>query len=450
MEQVRELGSLRVASTNSPTTYYEGPAGPTGFEYELAAGLADSLGVRLEVIVTASAAEALDSVRRGRAHFAAAGVAVTPVRKQEFRFTRPVHKVVPQLVYRMGEKKPKGLDELVGTLMVGARTAAVEQLHALKSRQPELSWMETEEFGTEELLLKVSQGEIGYTIADSDVLAINQRYYPQLRAAFPLSEAQEVAWAFNPGRDMSLFDAGETFLAEFSGAELHRLRDRHFGQSEQVGYIGAMALATHVETRLPGYRAMFEKAGEQLRLDWRLLAAIGYQESHWDPAAISPTGVRGIMQLTQETARFLNVSDRENPAQSIDGGGRYIRRLIDLLPDIPEPDRTWLALSAYNMGFGHLRDVQELTAQRGGDPKRWVDVRENLPLLTQPRWHSKTKYGYARGHEARTFVGNVRTYFDMLVFITGGGPAPAPEEEEAPLMREEPEKDPLNIRSPVL
>ena len=180
-----------------------------------------------------------------------------------------------------------------------------------------------------------------------------------------------------------------------------------------------MTLATHVDTRLARYRDIFQKAGDKTGLDWRLLAAIGYQESHWDSDATSPTGVRGIMQLTVDTANFLRLTDREDPVQSIFGGSRYFKQIADQLPtDIPEPDRTWMALAAYNMGVGHLLDARILTEARGGNPNRWLDVRDALPLLSQPRWYARTKHGYARCHQAVIYVGNIRSYYDMLVWIT--------------------------------
>jgi membrane-bound lytic murein transglycosylase F len=449
-EQVQSLGALRVATINSPTTYYEGPAGPTGFEYELALGLAQQLGVELELVVVGSPGEAMHAVQTGRAHLAAAGLSITPLRSQAVRFSRPILSVVPQLVYRMGGLRPGKLSEIRDGLVVARHSAAAEHLAVLRQDIPSLTWTETEDAETEELLLKVANDEIAYTVAPSDVVAINQRYYPQLRVAFDIAEAQDVAWAFPHGSDTTLYNLAQHYLSGMSEADLAQLRDRYFGHVEQVDYLGAVALAEHVDTRLPRYRALFEKAGRQFGLDWRLLAAIGYQESHWDPKAVSPTGVRGIMQLTTQTAKFLNVANREDPAQSIHGGARYIRRLIDLVPaDVPEPDRTWLALAAYNMGYGHLLDVRELTRRRGGDPSRWVDVRASLPLLTQPRWYQKTKHGYARGYEAETYVGNVRTYYDMLVYLFGDAPQqtlPAPDAPAAPV---EPQ-DPLNIRTPVL
>lgn len=448
VDQVRELGALRVAMVNSPTTYYEGPAGKTGFEYELADGLARELGVEVEVVPADNAADAIDMVRSGRAHIGAASIAVTPMRSQVVQFSSPIQKIVPQLVYRIGEDAPESLDDLKGRLVVGTQTAAAERLAEVKASHPSLNWSETDEFETEDLLLQVSNGDIDYTIAPSDVVAINQRYYPKLRVAFPLSESQDVAWAMRRGTDTSLYERVQRYLGSMNSKELARLRDRYFGHIEQVDYLGAVALAAHVETRLPRYRALFEKAGKQYNMDWRLLAAIGYQESHWDSTAVSPTGVRGIMQLTQQTATFLRVSNRDDPAQSIMGGARYIRQLIDNVPpEVPDPDRSWLALAAYNMGWAHLLDARALTLRRGGDRDRWLDVKNSLPLLTQARWYKTTTYGYARGHEAETYVGNIRTYYDMLLYMFGEKPPP---EAPPPPKPVPPPTDTLNIRTPVL
>ncbi|MEW6167794.1 MAG: membrane-bound lytic murein transglycosylase MltF [Pseudomonadota bacterium] len=453
LDEVKALGVLRVATVNSPTTYYIGPAGePVGFEYELVAGFAAWLGVQIELQVAANPPEAADRVLAGEAHVVAAGLGVTAGRERRMLFTRPVQTVVPLLVHTKGTRKPKNLGELEGTLRVVAGSAHAERLQTLRAQYPQLQWEETADVESEELLLAVANGEVDYTIANSDLVAINQRYYPNLRVAFTIADSQPLAWAFAP-RDASLRDAAERYLDSVGESELARLRDRYFGHVEQVDAYGALTLATHVETRLPRYRKVFEEAAAATGLDWRLLAAIAYQESHWDPNAVSPTGVRGIMQLTTATAARLAISNREDPVQSILGGSRYFRMLLDKLPpEITEPDRTWLAMVAYNIGYGHLLDVQDLTRQQGGDPHRWLDVRERLPLLTQSKWYRKTKYGYARGHEARSYVGNIRTYYDMLVWMTGvpataPEPAPQPPPEPPPEKRE---KDPLGIDSPIL
>jgi membrane-bound lytic murein transglycosylase F len=174
------------------------------------------------------------------------------------------------------------------------------------------------------------------------------------------------------------------------------------------------SLADDVRQALPLYRSAFERAGRSNGLDWQLLAAVGYQESRWNPAAESPTGVRGLMMLTVDTARQLGV-DREDGLQSIRGAGMLLRTLYqELPPQIREPDRTAMALAAYNQGIGHLEDARDVAVNRGGDPDHWSDVRAALPLLGDPMWQKTTKYGAARGEEAVAFVDNVRQYYGQL------------------------------------
>jgi membrane-bound lytic murein transglycosylase F len=455
LTQIKTAGVLRIATINSPTTYYLGADSPAGFEYDLAKGLADSLGVKLQVLTTRSSTEAMSLAQEGRAHIAAAALVVTPERREQIRFSKALLKVVPQLIYRAGGKQPKDFGELHGLIRIPRGSVDTQRLQELKQQNPTLQWDEVDDQETEELLYQVANNQLDYTIANSDIVAITQRYYPQLRVAFALSKPQDIAWGFALGDDTSLYDAATAYLETNSGKEFNRLYDRYFGHVERVNILGAVTLATDVQTRLVRYRKAFEKAAEQNNMDWRLLAAMGYQESHWDEDAVSPTGVRGLMMLTMDTAQRLEVKNREDATQSIFGGARYFRLMHDALPNsIKEPDRTWMTLATYNIGLGHLLDARKLTRSLGGDANRWLDVRNTLPLLTQAQYHNQTDHGYARGFETVTYVGNVRTYFDMLNWITSGAPARLkPTEAEPPLQllkRQQQKKDnPLNITTPV-
>ena len=144
---------------------------------------------------------------------------------------------------------------------------------------------------------------------------------------------------------------------------------------------------------------------------------MSYQESHWNPRARSFTGVRGMMMLTLRTAKELGVKNRLDPKQSIFGGAKYLAKLRKRMPDnIAEPDRTWMALAAYNVGYGHLTDARKLTKLDGGDSTRWMDVKDYLPRLSQKRYYKQTRHGYARGNEPVSYVQNIRRYFDVLVW----------------------------------
>ena len=208
------------------------------------------------------------------------------------------------------------------------------------------------------------------------------------------------------------------FAVATENGSLAALRDRYFNRTDDLNQVGMFHFLKQVRNRLPLLLPVFQEVAEQHELDWRLLAAMGYQESHWDPLAESRTGVRGIMMLTLNTAAQLGLSDRLDPRQSIEGGARYFVRLWNRTPSrIPEPDRTWMTLTAYNMGWGHLEDARVLTQRQGGDPDSWKDVNQRLPQLMQEKWYKQTRYGYARGLEAQRYVRNIRNYFDILIWM---------------------------------
>jgi len=168
-------------------------------------------------------------------------------------------------------------------------------------------------------------------------------------------------------------------------------------------------------TVLPRYRQLFQEGQRLTGIDWRLLAALAYQESHWDPLATSFAGVRGIMMLTDDTADRLKVTDRLDPKQAIPAGARYLAELRDQLPEqVREPDRTWMALAAYNMGYGHLNGARTIAPKEGLEPQWWNALKELLPKLSQPAYAARLKAGPARGGEAVRMVENVRTYYDIL------------------------------------
>lgn len=420
LQQVRANNELVVITRNSPTTYYQGAHGPAGFEYEMAKMFADSLGVKLRIVTPDSFSEIIPAVVRGDAHFAAAGLTITEERKKLVRFGPSYQAITPQLVYRVGTAKPDNIDELDGVLEIVAGSSHEEKLQQLAEQYPDLSWKTNGIMESEELLHLVWEQVIDYTIADSNEVKLNQRFYPELRIAFDLSAPEQLAWAFQHGEDLSLFNkAREFFNTIKSDGTLEQLIDRHYGHVQRFDYVGTRRYLRHIQQRLPEFQPLFQEAAQVVDMDWRLLAAIGYQESHWIPNARSPTGVRGIMMLTLNTMKYLGLTNRLDPKQSIYGGARYVHMMKDKIPDrIPDPDRTWLALAAYNVGFGHLEDARRLTEMNGGDPDRWIDVKKNLPLLSQKKWYQKTRYGYARGREPVRYVSNIRSYYDILRWYT--------------------------------
>ena len=429
LDRVRDSGELRVLTRNSGTTYYEGPNGPAGLEYDLAAGFAEYLGVKLNIETPESLSQILRKIQFGAADMAAAGLTVTAERQAVLDFSTSYQRITPQLVYRVGIRTPKNLNELQGNLEVVADSSHAERLRVLQDEYPNLSFQENSELESEQLLNLVWEQVIDYTVADSNEVAISRRFYPELRVAFDISSAEPLAWAFPRGEDRSLIEKADEYLKTLKdNGKLDRLLERYYGYVTDFDYVGTRRYMKHMEQRLPQFRQWFEEAGDMTGIDWRLLAAIGYQESHWNPKAVSPTGVRGIMMLTRDTMQHLGITkSRLDPQASIEGGARYIARVKNRIPKrIGEPDRTWMALAAYNVGFGHLEDARVLAQSEGADQDKWIDVKKYLPLLSQKKWYKQTRHGYARGNEPVRYVENIRSYYDILVWVTDRDNVPKP------------------------
>lgn len=171
----------------------------------------------------------------------------------------------------------------------------------------------------------------------------------------------------------------------------------------------------HIQTRLPALRPSFEAAGRETGLSWRLLAALGYQESKWKATAVSPRGAQGIMMLMPVTANKMGVKNVFVADENIMGGARYLAYMKERIPKrILDPDRTWLAMAAYNIGIGHLEDARIITQMRKRNPDRWSEVRANLHRLSDPAWHTRVKRGYANGRETIQFVERVSQFAAIL------------------------------------
>ena len=418
LEQILALGQLRVVTRNSPTAYYIGANGPEGPEYDLVRQFAHELGVALYIYTVPGFADIRSQLASGRAHIAAAGLTVNDAWGAVL-FGPSYQQVRQHLIYRQGRPKPRSLLEINGSrLEISAGSPQAETLRMVRERLPTLSWVERRRGDSVELLGDVADGTIDYTIVDSTEFSLGRNFHQQVRVGFDLMAGESIAWAMN-ARDASLQQRVTEFFRRMTGGgQLAAILDRYYGRSDRFEYVGARDFIRDVQGLLPQYRKWFEEAAVKIGEDWRLIAAIGYQESRWDPAAVSPTGVRGLMMLTEDTAEHLGIADRTDPHQSILGGARYYASIRAKIPArIAEPDRTWLALAAYNVGFGHLEDARILTQLHHRNPDSWQDVRAFLPLLAQEFWYTQTARGYARGWEPVRYVDNIRSYLDILEWV---------------------------------
>ncbi|MFU0965689.1 membrane-bound lytic murein transglycosylase MltF [Kluyvera ascorbata] len=414
---IKERGELRVSTVLSPLTYSTFNDKDIGLDYELAQQFADYLGVKLKITVRQNISQLFDDLDHGNADMLAAGLVYNSERSKNYQPGPTYYSVSQQMVYRVGNTRPRNLSNVTADkLTVAPGQVVISDLQSLKeTKYPDLSWTVDEKRGSVDLMQAVIDGKLDYTIADSVAIGLFQRVHPELAVALDITDEQPVTWFSLQDDDNTLSAAMLDFFNNMNeDGTLARLEEKYLGHGDDFDYVDTRTFLRAVDNVLPDLRPLFEKYASEI--DWKLLAAISYQESHWDPLATSPTGVRGLMMLTRNTAQSLGLSDRTDAEQSISGGMRYIQDMMTKVPEsVPQEERIWFALAAYNMGYAHMLDARALTAKQKGNPDSWADVKQRLPLLSQKPWYSKLTYGYARGHEAYTYVENIRKYQISLV-----------------------------------
>jgi membrane-bound lytic murein transglycosylase F len=413
-----QSGELVVVTRNSPTTYFlDADGNPAGFEYDLVKRFAAAQGWKVRFVVADSIDALLTTLATGQAHIAAAGLTASDEWRRTLRFGPTYGQVKEWVICGPNVKLPQRVEDLPGLRVeVVAGSSHVDHLKAFQRRLPALKWVEATVPSSEELLERVDIGLADCTVSDSDSLDVARNFHPALHDAFVLASAQPQAWVVSRAMSSGF---SRQLVSFFQSMEKDRalalLRERYFGHVTRLNETDVVGILEKRSSLLNQLKPHFYAAQSETGLDWRLLAAVAYQESQWDTHAVSFTGVRGLMMLTDSTADQLGVKDRLDPRESILGGARYIIRLRQALPEqIPEPDRTWMALAAYNIGDGHLQDARNLARKLGKNPDSWADMKAVLPLLSNREHAGKLKYGYARGGEARAMTENIRIYFDIL------------------------------------
>ncbi len=403
---------------NIPRAGKSGDDSETGFEHDLAVLFARELGVVPKFVVLPSYQKLLEALRDGRGHIAAAGMAPTVELRQQFAFS-PSYKIIQnQLIYRSNEAKPRSMKDVEGRhIAVIAETPGHDLLRELTGDFPGIAIdVLPQDADPDELLKRVETEQSDFALTDNYAFLVGKRVHPDLAMAFSVGRENKLAWAFAPQVDYDLQQSTVLFFDKIrNNGTLARLIDRYYGHTNRIQAIDSEEILSKMQTALPKLRPFFHEAQQVTGIDWRLLAAVGYQESHWDALATSPTGVRGLMMLTEDTADRMGVKNRLDVRESIRGGARYLLTLREVVPDrIQEPDRTWLALAAYNQGYGHLEDARILTQRMKLDADSWLDVRKAYLRLREPAVYDTLKHGFCRGDEAVQFVENIRNYSDIL------------------------------------
>jgi membrane-bound lytic murein transglycosylase F len=420
---VEESGELVVLTVNGPNTYFEDAQGlPSGFEYDLVTLFAREIGAHPHFVLVDNPAQIEELLRRGEAHLAAAALA------RHFDFPGGLawgpsyHNTQHQVICPANEPKARKAEDLAGKRIGVIEESVAEYLLSDKSRFDVPIERLPPGASTAELLQQVAGGQLDCALVESTRYMLARRFFPQLEIAFNVGKPIDYAWLVSTVDKAFILEAAAGFFERIrKDGTLKRLVDRYYGHATRMSAIDSGALLEKIGTVLPRLKPHFVEAERVSGVDWRLIAAIGYQESHWDAVATSPTGVRGLMMLTDETADRLQIKNRLDARESIVGGARYFVLLKDGIPPrVAEPDRTWLTLAAYNVGIGHLEDARIVAQRSGLDPDKWQDVRQVLGKLQDPAAYPKLKHGYARGLEALQLVDNVRNYYDILVRMEPG------------------------------
>ena len=415
LDRIIKNNELVVLTTNQPTTYYiDREDNPTGPEYDMTRSFAQTLGVETRYIEFDSTEAVIDALRKGEGDIAAAGLTITSERNAEFDFGPVYMDISEYLVCHRDAPFIDTIEDLKGLEIV--IPSATSYIDTLNKQYPGIDWTLNDNLLTPELLEKVRNKEIECTISDSTIFDINRRYYPEISVKFTLHKGSQLAWMYAKN-DPRLDSAINKWFTEYqdSGAYAQDI-EKYYGHIVVFDYVDIQKFKRRIKNRLPKYRDMFIDAAKENGILPALLAAQSYQESHWDPRARSPTGVRGIMMLTQPVAKSLGVTSRLDAKQNIFAGAKYHAKMKKMFDeDVTEPDRSWMALAAYNVGRGHFRDAQGLAKKLGKNPKLWIDMKEVLPLLSDKEYYKDLKYGYARGNEPVQYVTRIRDYDDILV-----------------------------------
>ena len=425
LEAVVARGELRVATVNEPTSYYLGAHGPQGFEYRLAHAFADSLGVQLVIVPARDRASLRAMLADDRVDIAAAQLTADDYWKRAGLATSSYREIQQLVVQRRGLAPVHNIAGLNGTRIVAREgSPQLELLRGLRgSGATYLAWTELPREKADPLDW-VNTGDADYAIIDKSEFSFARHLYPDVSVSFALPDPRSVQWLVRRSA-LDLRDEVNRFFAKAheSGLLQHLMRDAD-AEAGDFEYLEARRFQDDIVKRLPELRDAFSDAASSQSIDWRVLAAVGYQESHWDDHAVSGDGAAGIMMLTAATAKAMGVADRTDSTQNIAGGAAYLAQMLQTIPArIAEPDRTWLALAAYNVGFGHLEDARILAQSQGKNPDSWSDVSQVLPWLAQERWYDLARRGYARGWEPVRFVEQVRGYLAVLEWYGDGRPS---------------------------
>ncbi len=415
LRKISRQGEIIFITQYNPHCYYRYRDQAMGFEYELAKAFAEDLGVRLTLKIAGPWEDMARLVQTGKGHIIAANMTVTPERAAQVAFSDGYLTTRQHIIAHRDNHAVRHVQDLAGlTVQVGNNAVYQKQLTALQEQGIDLTINSADQKSTMEILRDIEAGETHATVAYSHVAKLNQRNFPHIFIADAVGNEEQLAWGVHPEAEALRKRINLFFRAIKTDGVFDEIYNRYYSSAESLNFVDLRSYHRFLATRLPQYGRIIKSEAENHGFDWRLIAAQIYQESRFQPDALSPAGAYGLMQLTKRTARSHGVSDPGDPIQNIRAGIRQLKRLYDLFDDAEGADRIFIALGAYNVGQGHIRDAQRLARKKGYDPTQWASLVKVLPLLQQEEYFEEAVYGYCQGTEPVRYVRQIIIFYDIL------------------------------------
>lgn len=415
LDGIIKKGELTVITRNTPHCYYLYSGHPIGFEYDLAKAFADFLGVKLNVKIVKNETDLIPTLRNGQGAFIAASISFPKEKQKDVLLSNEYMEIRQHIVVHRDNQSVHWAEDLSGKAVhVRKDSPYHRRLEQLKEQGITLSIIPHIDMPTEELIRRVVTGKIEVTIANNNTAMLNRLYYPESFIAGPITDKKGVAWAVNPGSEELLERINSFFAAIKKNGAFDEIYERYYTEAVDFDYNGINHYHEAIRTKLPKYSKIIKREAKKHGIDWILIAAQIYQESRFNPKARSHAGAYGLMQLIRPTAKSLGVKNILNPAENIKAGVKHLKNLNNFFKGAKGTDRLFISLAAYNVGKGHILDAQDLARKKGLNPNKWSSLATTLPLLSQERYYSRSRYGYCRGMEPVNYIKQIIVYYDIL------------------------------------
>ena len=417
LKQIKSNGILRIALVADPPHYFPNKVKERGYDFELVSHYATSIDVELEIVKTNTSNEIIFLLNQGKVDIGILGSSPEFDQKNIENVVTYNNSKWYVIGNRANRQLPKSIDSIEpNTMIVANGSNASFMLHSIGEDYPSLLWDELKNTNVRSILERINENHSKISIISEDIYAYYQYLFPETKKIFVLPIKYPSRWLVKNNNNLSFLYSINSFFNKYKqNGKLEKIGKTYYEHLSAFDYVDIRYYLKRINKKLPKYKKYFVEAAKNSALDARIIAAVSYQESHWNRKARSPTGVRGMMMLTLDTAKRVGVKNRLNAKQSIFGGAKYLKILYESFSNtIEEPDRLWFTLAAYNIGLGHVEDARTITKSQGDNPNSWIDVEKHIPKLSQKKWYKKTRHGFARGYEPIEFVRRVRRYYDIL------------------------------------